>query len=148
MAYCGLSVSGQGVFLLIPIAYPEQHLSHFLALQQVFQQQLGVVIDSNCKDLCRLRGYSYNEDGYFNHQATPFTGLYTPELVVSYDSTKLYTGESSALLDRCLKLVDGAVEGERHQQLLKAARLAGGFVAGGCLSGEEVIEALEAAVRQ
>ena len=39
------------------------------------------------------------------------------------------------------------MEGERHQQLLKASRLAGGFVAGGCLSEEEAIEALEAVVQ-
>ena len=101
----------------------------------MFQQQVGVVIDSNCKDLCRLRGYSYNEDGYFNHQASPFEGPYTPEPVVDLDSIRLVSIGQSTLLDRSLKLVDGAVEGERHQQLLKAARLAGGFVAGGCLRG-------------
>lgn len=109
--------------------------------------QFGVVIDSNCKDLCRLRGYSYNTYDYFNHQATPFTGLLTPEPVVN--NPRLYTGESesSAPLERCLKLVVDAIEGDRHQQLLKAARLAGGFVAGGCLNEEEVIEALEAVVQ-
>jgi hypothetical protein len=77
VAYCGFSVSGTGLFLIIPIAYPEQHESQFNALQQLFESQFGVKVDAKCKDVCRLRGYAYDEEGYFNHQAISFTGLYT-----------------------------------------------------------------------
>jgi hypothetical protein len=74
VAYCGLSVSGNGYFALIPIAYPEKHLQHFLALEAVFAK-IGIRLDEKCKNLSRLRGYSWDADPYINHQATPFTGL-------------------------------------------------------------------------
>ncbi len=78
VAYCGLSVSGKGYFALIPIAYPEKYLQHFLALEATFAQ-LGIRLDEKCKNLSRLRGYSWDPDAYFNHHAEPFTGLLEPQ---------------------------------------------------------------------
>jgi len=77
VAYCGLSVSGTGFFVLIPIAYTEKHLHHFFALQKLFAS-FGINIDNSCKDLSRLRGYSWNESAYFNHNAKPFECLFEP----------------------------------------------------------------------
>jgi hypothetical protein len=74
VAYCGRSVSGTGLFVLIPIAYPERHESHFKALQLDFEA-FGIIIDEKCKDVCRLRGYSYDNGDYFNFTATPYTKL-------------------------------------------------------------------------
>jgi hypothetical protein len=71
VAYCGLSVSGQGYFVLIPIADPARHKNHFYALQQDFSS-LGIELDAACKDVSRLRGYSYDPEGYFNHIAKPY----------------------------------------------------------------------------
>lgn len=77
VAYCGLSVSGNGYFALIPIAYPEKHLQHFLALEAAFLK-MGIRLDEKCKNLSRLRGYSWDPDAFFNHQAEPFTVLLEP----------------------------------------------------------------------
>jgi hypothetical protein len=71
VAYCGLSVSGQGYFVLVPLANPEQHAAYFRALQADFAY-LGIELDKACKDVSRLRGYSYDPDGYFNHQAKTY----------------------------------------------------------------------------
>ena len=71
VAYCGLSVSGQGYFLLIPLADPLRHKAHFRALQQDFKR-LCIQPDPACKDISRLRGYSYDAEGYFNHAAIPY----------------------------------------------------------------------------
>lgn len=76
VAYCGISVSGTGYFALIPIQDPAKHLQHFLALEKAFKN-LGIVIDHKCKNVDRLRGYSYDVDPYFNHRAKVFTGTYT-----------------------------------------------------------------------
>ena len=74
IAYCGLSCSGRGYFALIPLAYPKQHLEQFEALKNIFEG-MGLTIDPACKDVCRLRFYSYDAEAYFNPNATPFTGL-------------------------------------------------------------------------
>ena len=74
VAYCGLSVSGTGYFVLIPIANPERHREHFEALEQDFSR-FGIKIDSACKDVARLRGYSYDKAPFFRHTALPYTKL-------------------------------------------------------------------------
>jgi hypothetical protein len=71
VAYCGLSVSGTGYFLIIPILYPEKHEQHFEALRRLFEN-MGINIDASGKDVSRLRGYSYDENPYFNHSAKKF----------------------------------------------------------------------------
>jgi hypothetical protein len=78
IAYCGLSVSGQGYWLLIPIAYPEKHREHFLAVEKAFNE-LGIIIDPSGKDVSRLRGYSYDDEAYINHRAKILTAYSKPE---------------------------------------------------------------------
>lgn len=80
IAYCGHSVSGSGYFALIPIAYPENHLQHFQFIEDYYKS-FGLVIDPACKDISRLRFYSYDPDAYFNHTAKPLEAFYqAPEV--------------------------------------------------------------------
>ena len=78
VAYCGVSVSGRGYFVIIPIAYPERHEQHFDALKAAFQK-FGIVIDESCRNVDRLRGYSYDPDAYFNEQAKPYSRYIAPQ---------------------------------------------------------------------
>jgi len=71
VAYCGLSVSGNGFWGLIPIAYPEKHKEHFEALKNQFGK-MGIVIDDKPKNVASLRGYSYDDKAYFNPNALIF----------------------------------------------------------------------------
>ena len=78
IAYCSLSASGNGVFCLIPIKYPDKHKLHFEALKPGFEE-LGIFVDKSCGDVSRLRGYSYDSKAYFNMNAPAFTQLYEPK---------------------------------------------------------------------
>lgn len=71
VAYCGQSVSGNGLWAIIPIADPLKHLYHFLALERIFKN-MGIYIDAACKNVNRLRYYAYDPHGYFNPSATVF----------------------------------------------------------------------------
>ena len=75
VAYSGLSVSGKGVFCLIPILYPDKHKEHFKALEKCFER-LGIIVDKACSDVSRLRGYSYDKDAYFNENAVMFNEVF------------------------------------------------------------------------
>lgn len=80
--YAGLSVSGRGLFAIIPIAAADhtQHKTYFHALEKEMQT-LGLTIDKACKDITRLRVISYDENPYINPDCTTYT-LYetaTPE---------------------------------------------------------------------
>lgn len=79
VAYCGLSVSGRGYFVIIPIACPERHEAHFDTLREDFAK-FRIVIDDSCRNVDRLRGYSYDPDAYFNHHATPYHRYVQPAL--------------------------------------------------------------------
>ena len=83
VAYSGLSVSGKGVFCLIPILYPEKHKEHFEALKICFKN-LGIIIDKSCGDISRLRGYSYDKDAYFNENAEMFNKIFEYKFDTSY----------------------------------------------------------------
>jgi hypothetical protein len=69
--YVGLSVSGRGVWTLIPVRYPDRHKEHFNAIRADFAQ-LGVEIDEGCKALSQLRFYSYDNEPYFNPNAVRY----------------------------------------------------------------------------
>ena len=66
IAYVGESVSGNGVFALIPILYPDNHKGHFLFMKEWIEKDTGLIVDKSCSDVCRLRGYSYDERPYVN----------------------------------------------------------------------------------
>ncbi len=72
IAFASLSVSGRGVFCVIPIKEVDKHVEHFEALRIIFEG-VGIIIDKGCKDVTRLRGYSYDPNAYFNEDAIVFT---------------------------------------------------------------------------
>ncbi len=75
IAYCSLSVSGNGVFAIIPLRYPQNHLQQFRQLQIDFDR-MGVTIDNACSDITRMRCISYDEHPLINMDAIPYEGIY------------------------------------------------------------------------
>ena len=94
--YAGLSVSGRGLFAIIPIAAADhtQHKTYFHALEKEMQT-LGLTIDKACKDITRLRVISYDENPYINPDCTTYTlpETATPE----QDSEETNTEDLEAL---------------------------------------------------
>jgi hypothetical protein len=70
VAYCGRSTSGQGYWGLVPIVYPEKHLQHYEFLYKFFFEK-GIILDKKPKNVASLRGYSFDTEAYFNHNAIP-----------------------------------------------------------------------------
>lgn len=75
VAYASLSAGGKGMFAILPIAYPHQHLAQFMALEDEFLQLYGIRLDRACKDVTRLRAASYDDRAYINPDARPYTGV-------------------------------------------------------------------------
>ncbi len=76
LAYCGLSASGNGLFLIFPIVDPDLHVEYIQLIEKVMSDTFDITIDKACKDVTRLRGVSYDHAPYFNHNAIPLkTGL-------------------------------------------------------------------------
>lgn len=81
VAYCGISVRGKGYWGLVPIpkSTPEEHRYRFAALSKFFKGY-GIVLDESGKDICRLRIYSWDPVGYFNHSAKLYTNILKPQV--------------------------------------------------------------------
>jgi BT4734-like, N-terminal domain/Primase C terminal 2 (PriCT-2) len=76
VCYCAFSVSGKGLFALVQISTPEKHKEHFLALERDFKEDFNIIIDKSCKDVSRLRGYSYDPEYYVNDNALIYEKLF------------------------------------------------------------------------
>lgn len=125
VAYCGLSVSGQGYFAIIPIAYPDRHREQFDALQRAFRK-LGIEIDPACKNVDRLRGYSFDDDPYFNPDPKVYHGTYSePRPVrITYRPT---SNNDAAKVESCLNQLSQDITGDYHTWFRIGAALANGF---------------------
>ena len=89
VAYAGLSISGQGLWTIIPIFYPEKHLEHFLFIEEYFKK-FGLTIDASCKNVQRLRGYAFDPEAYFNHNAQTLSNFFKPNSAPSRPLNQLH----------------------------------------------------------
>ncbi|MBD2703793.1 hypothetical protein IC229_24315, partial [Spirosoma sp. BT702] len=104
-----------------------------------------IVLDDKPRNVASLRGYSYDTDGYFAQKVMVFELYDEPQQkpVRHFDSSRFDDMDDSGLLSRIARMVQEAGEGNRHATLLKAARLAGGYVAANRLDESTVVCALE-----
>ncbi|GGC18278.1 hypothetical protein GCM10011386_07720 [Parapedobacter defluvii] len=72
--YLGMSASGNGLWGLIPITYPEKHSQHFEAMRIMFDD-MGIKIDTAPKAVNSLRYLAYDENAYCNENAELFRQL-------------------------------------------------------------------------
>jgi len=70
--YYSKSCSGAGYFCLIPISNINKFGEHWNSLNADFKK-LGIVIDKQCKDISRVRYYSYDSEYYYNPNAAIYS---------------------------------------------------------------------------
>lgn len=105
VAFAGLSVSGNGAFVLFKIANTHQHYRHFKAIEEDFLKH-GIIVDPACKDVARLRIYSYNAHPYINPNAKTYTKLYEKQ----HRQQKYYLYNHTNVEKLVDRLVDEIVE--------------------------------------
>ncbi|MBO0938206.1 hypothetical protein J2I47_16760 [Fibrella sp. HMF5335] len=152
---CAQSVRG-GLWFVVRLPdhqTPATLQAHFGYVKKLFADLFGIVLDrSKGGNPTHLRYVSYDPAPYLNEAATELTGTYTEKVTFlksSSNQTPRYTRPNTQalsrpnLLKRVASLAEQAAEGERHDKLLKAAKLAGGYVATGNLHEQDAIDALE-----
>lgn len=106
VACCQLSVSGAGVWGVVPILYPDRHGEQFEALAAAFLK-MGYTIDKACKDVARLRFWSFDSDTYINPDAETFKMLPVPKpenYTVKY--RRNMEGDDAGKVECCLDQID------------------------------------------
>ena len=140
LAYVGKSVSGQGYWGLIPIPTdPLNHKHYFQSISDRFEIW-SIQLDSKPKNVSSLRGYSFDDEGYFNHNALSYSRLEHPE---SPKIRSRLSFNKNDLLDWLQHKINEALPGDRHNNRLRIGRLAGGYMASGLIpldSGDLLIQ--------
>lgn len=79
VCYAGLSVSGNGYFLIIGIKEPEKHKDYFNYISYWLNIRYSIKVDSSCSNVSRLRLFSYDDEPYINENATLLSSFKTPK---------------------------------------------------------------------
>ncbi len=75
VAYCAMSVSNHGIYLIVPVKEGMNHIGHWLALERFFMDNYGLTVDPNTKDMSRARFVSHDPDPYINPDAWTFSAV-------------------------------------------------------------------------
>lgn len=137
---CFVSPSGNGLKVLVKIPVvktDKEYKEYFTAIKKVFPE-----IDDSGKDISRACFFSYDPEIYINYNAIDFTEKIVEESKIQKLSNSQIKNDYS-LASRILNIIRHAVIGERHDKILKASRLMGGYVAAEKISQEEAIRLLE-----
>lgn len=121
VAYCGYSASGMGFWGLVPIAYSDKHKLHLQALKTILKS-FELKMDNAPSNVASLRGYSYDENCYINHNAEIFTYIHKQEpiRVTNYN----HGNSIEQRFERAIKKTqenEVFVDGSKHCFLVKLA---------------------------
>ncbi len=159
IAYCGISVSGTGYWALIPIAPDVNlHKAYFDYIAGIFANKWNISLDPSCKDISRLRGYSYDPEAYFNHTAhqlqPPPRAVDKPAEITSTAKRENYREIKDSNIAREAGLrqikhqIDQITGTPGHPRLRSAALLMGGFVGKGIFTKNDAVYILHNLVEQ
>ena len=136
VCFCAYSVGGNGLYALIPISDPSKHKEHFLALEEDFKNDFNIIIDRSCKDVTRLRGYSYDKDYYIRENALVYEGLVEPKQLVLPQINKVHIEPVNEADDfyQCLEIISNNmldITGSNEQWFSILCAIANEFGEGG-----------------
>lgn len=98
-------------------------------------------VDVACKDICRACFYSYDPNLVINEDAEIFD--IQMEANIQKATQKVSGNTNYGLLNKAANLIRNSSVGERHNNILKASRLAGGWVAAGRVDYQEAQRIIE-----
>ena len=139
---CWVSPSGTGVKALVKVASPERHRDHFRALVRYFDDRYGLGLDESGINESRACFESYDPDIVIKESSVLFSLLLSEESANAEPETpdSLFTDYTK--LNIAARMVRNAPDGQKHDTLIKAATLCGGYVAAGRMEEEEVMRVL------
>src|SRR3990167_6824853 len=135
-----ISPSGNGVKAIARIpADSKRHAGHYRALLKMFPE-----VDSTSKNISRVCYESWDENIYINPLATQFTEYISDlQKAKPIGEIKKANHTNYAILNIAVNKIRKAIDGRKHEELLKAARLMGGYIASGLIEEEEAERVLE-----
>lgn len=129
VAYCGLSVSGKGYYILVPIKFPDRYSSHYRSIVADLRGY-GIFADKTCSNISRLRVCSYDESAFYRLDAEVYCKLEESVKVsnnkYAFNYTSLGDNKVVELVERiCREGID--ITGQYHDWFAIGCALANEF---------------------
>jgi len=141
-----VSPSGDGVKVIVRVPKEiSNHRGYYMGLLKLFHE-----LDTTSINVSRVCYSSYDPDIYFNPQSTEFKDYIAekPEQPVYIQKKGAPIGTNYKKIDVAVNMIRCAIDGTKHHTLLKAAKLMGGYIAGGMVAEDEAIRILEFEISQ
>ena len=142
---CFISPSGNGLKAVAKIPKDiQKHRGYYAGLVRAFPE-----LDATSKNESRICYASCDKDIYINTNAIEFTGFVDVKELQKMPLAELNRTVSNdySKANIALKLIRDSVDGQKHGELLKAAKLMGGYIAGGLIDEIEAIRLLETEIQ-
>lgn len=139
---CWVSPSGDGLKALVKITNPERHRDHFRALVEYFKKQYELEVDSTGINESRACYESHDPDIIVNEESNQFGAFSSEEKKEQVASAQSGDYTDYVKLNLAAKMIRQAPDGDKHNTLLRASRLCGGYVAAGRMEEQEVVRVL------
>lgn len=110
VAYCGLSLGGLGLFVLIPIADHEHHADYWRSWEMICKRY-GITVDPATKNIARKRIMSLDPSAYRNEAAKVFDKL--PGDEVQHPQQRQQAQRPRYDAPQCDVVLEGATDEER-----------------------------------
>jgi len=141
---CWTSPSGQGVKALVRITNPERHRDHFRALRAYFDKKYGLDVDKSGINESRACYESYDSEIVIKDGSIKFGHMLSkdpvPELPI--EDKPRSGGTDYTKVQIAVRMIERALDGEKHETLVKAAHLMGGYIASGKVEEHEAVRIL------
>ena len=135
---CWTSPSGNGVKALVQISNPERHEDHFRALETYFDRTYGLEVDGTGKNVSRACFESYDPELIVQMDAKVFSAFTTEHETTKVEVNEDYVFTDYMKLNLAARMVRRAEDGHRHDTLLRASILCGGYISAGRMEEDEV----------
>jgi len=132
---CWVSPSGDGLKALVKVSTPSKHRDHFRAISSYMERQYGLEVDPTGQNEARLCFESYDPEIIINEDAKVFSSLLSERSENQTAQSAPHTDYNKLAV--LAAMIRRAGDGAKHQELLKAANLAGGFIAAGRIEEDE-----------
>ena len=139
---CWTSPSGDGLKALVRVSNPERHKDHFRALQAYFDRTYGLEVDPSGINVSRACFESYDPDLISNEEPEVF-GMMLSEGVEHQQVTEVEAYTDYEKLDIVVHMIRKAEDGDKHNTLIRAAKLCGGYIGAGRMEEDEAIRVME-----
>lgn len=135
-----ISPSGDGLKVLVKIpADIQNHSAHYLGLIDKYPK-----LDTTSQNISRVCFISYDPEIYINPESEIHTKKGSVKKTITNVVTPVFAQNTDyAKLNILAQMIKDSNDGNKHHELIKASRLAGGFIAGGMVEEHNAIQVLE-----